>query len=121
MVKAGFCGFVSRTMRAVTCTDSGCSDSCCTLYTVLCFVGVIADGGCTVGFGSGVVDRDTLMNEARDKRLTDFPLAKSPSGGLEKKDDLRCATIEDAPSAVRMGLREAVESLLDFSARALIL
>lgn len=105
----------------MTCTDSGFSDSCCTLHTVLWVLGVVAGGGCIVGFGSGVVDRETLINEARDKRFTDFPPTRSLSGGVEKKEDLRCATIEDAPSGVRIGLRDAVESLLDFSARALIL
>lgn len=59
------------------------------------------------------------MNEARDVRLTN--VGEFTSGGVEKKDDLRCATIEAPPSGVSVGLNDAAESLLDFSARALIL
>ena len=120
-MKTEFCGCVSRTIRAVTCTDSGCSDSCCILYTVLCLGGVFVGVASTLCFGSGVVDLATLMNDARDIRFKDFPLVASPSGGLEKKDDLRCATMEELLSDVRTGLSDAVESLFDFSAKALIL
>lgn len=121
MAKTEFCGCTSRTIRAVTCTDSGCSDSCCMLYTVLCLGGVFVGVACKLGFGSGVVDLETLINEARDIRFKDLPPVTSLSGGLEKKDDLRWATMEELPSDVRTGLSDAVESRFDFSARALIL
>ena len=61
------------------------------------------------------------MKEARDMRFADVPLGELPSGGVEKKVDLRCAKVEERPSGLRTGLNEADESLLDFSARALIL
>ena len=77
--------------------------------------------GCNTDFLSGVVEVIKFANEARLKRLTDFPLGEFPLGGVEKKDDLRWATIEADASGVVLELTEMVDSRLDFSARALIL
>jgi hypothetical protein len=48
------------------------------------------------------------------------PLGTS-AGGAEKNDDLRWATIEADASGVASELTDAEDSLLDFSASALIL
>jgi hypothetical protein len=106
----------SRTMRAVTCTDSGCSFALWTLYTVALI-------GWTVfaGFFSGVEEDDVFKKAGLPRRDTGLPLGDVSTGVVAKKDDLRCARLWLDASRLPLGVAGCFNSRLDFSASALIL
>jgi hypothetical protein len=77
----------SRTMRAVTCTDSGCVFARCTLYTVALI-------GCCVpaDLFSGV-DEDEFRKAGLPRRDTGRPFGDVSIGVAAKNEDLRWARL----------------------------
>jgi hypothetical protein len=107
----------SRTIRAVTCTDSGCALAFCTLY-------MVALTGCALNadlFFSGVDEVDEFKKAGLPRRETGLPFGDVSTGVAAKKDDLRCARLWLGVSRELLGVAGDTSSLLDFSASALIL
>jgi hypothetical protein len=105
----------SRTIRAVTCTDSGFSAPRCTLYTV-----DLTGAGCF--FLSGVDEADEVKNGGVPRRVVDSTFGEVSRGVVAKNDDLRWVKVElGVFKAVLAGLTGEAESRLVFSASALIL
>jgi hypothetical protein len=105
----------SRTMRAVTCTDSGCVLAFCTLYMVALIGAVNGDL-----FFSGVDAADEFRKAGLPRREMGLPFGDVSTGVAAKKDDLRCARLWLEGSSV-LEVGGDIASLLDFSASALIL
>jgi hypothetical protein len=105
----------SRTMRAVTCTDSGWVLFFCTLYMVALIGAVNADL-----FFSGVDEADEFRKAGLPRREMGRPFGDVSTGVAAKKDDLRWARLWLGVSK-DVGVAGDIASLLDFSASALIL
>lgn len=114
IASVGFIVRSSRTMRAVTCTDSGFSTPRCTLYTV-----DLTGADCF--FLSGVVEADEAKNEGLSRRGVDFPVGEISTGVVAKNEDLRWATELLVLKAELARLTCEADSLLVLSASALIL
>jgi hypothetical protein len=115
IASVGFMVRSSRTMRAVTCTDSGFSAPRCTLYTVDLI-------GADCFFLSGVVEADELKNAGLPRRVLDLPLGEVSTGVVAKNEDLRWARVELFVLKAELArLTCEADSLLVLSASALIL
>jgi hypothetical protein len=113
IARVGFIVRSSRTIRAVTWTDSGFSGPCWTLYTV----DLIGPDG----FLSIIDAEDEGRVERPPWREADNPFGEVSRGDDAKNEDLRWATDElGALKVAAAGFTEA-DSRLVFSARALIL
>jgi hypothetical protein len=104
----------SRTMRAVTCTDSGCAFARCTLYTV-------ALTGCVPADLVSGVDEVELRKAGLPRRETGRPFGDVSIGAAAKNEDLRWARLWLEESRDPRGETGGDNSRLDFSASALIL
>jgi hypothetical protein len=115
MASVGFIVRSSRTIRAVTCTDSGFSTPRCTLYTV-----DLTGADCF--FLSGVDEADEVRNGGVPRRVEDLPLGDVSIGVVAKNEDLRWARVELVVlKAALAGFTCEADSLLVLSASALIL